>query len=121
MPPTRRFLLVSGVALLAAGCAATPMLLASDDTWPELEPIGVTTDRHGLKVRVASKGCSAKADFVFRLDRDAGRAVLAFARRRLETCRFGEAGTVDLAFSYEELGLRRGERFEVANPIRSSR
>jgi hypothetical protein len=118
MSPSRRSLLVFGVALVVAGCATTPMLLASDLTWPELEPVGVTADRHGVTVRVASKGCAAKADFVFRLDRGAGGTVLAFARRRLETCRFGEAGVVDLVFSYEELGLRRGERFAVANPAR---
>lgn len=118
MSPSRRSLLVCGVALFAAGCATRPSLVAPGQTWPELEAVGVTTGRHGLTVRVASKGCAAKADFVFRLDRGAGGAVLAFARRRLETCRFGEAGVVDLVFSYEELGLRRGERFEVANPSR---
>jgi hypothetical protein len=118
MPPSRRSLLACGVALFAAGCATTPSRVASDQTWPELEAVGVVAGREGLTVRVASKGCAAKADFVFRVDRAGGKAVLAFARRRLETCRFGEAGIVDLAFSYEELGLRRGERFVVANPSR---
>lgn len=116
MPPSRRSLLVSGLALIAAGCATRPSLLTSDQTWPELEPVGVTARRGGLTVRLASKGCTVKADIVFRLDRAGGGTVLAFARRRLETCRFGEVGTTDLVFSYEELGLRRGERFEVANP-----
>ena len=76
----------------------------------------VTAGRDGLTVRVASKGCATKADVVFHLDRSGGKAVLAFARRRLETCRFGEVGTTDLAFSYEDLGLKRGERVVVANP-----
>ena len=83
--------------------------------------MAVTATREGLTLRVASVGCAAKADFVFRLDRTDGKTVIAFARRRLETCRFGVPGTVDLAFSYEELGLRRGERYRVANPSPSSR
>jgi hypothetical protein len=116
MPPSRRSLLVSGFALLAAGCATQPRLVMSNETWPELEPVAVSAGHDGLTVRVTSKGCAAKADFVFRVDRAGGRAVLAFARRRLETCRFGEVGTVDLVFSYEELGLKRGERVVVANP-----
>ncbi len=118
MQPSRRSLLVSGLALSAAGCATRPSLLVSDETWPELEPLGVTAGREGLSLRLASKGCTVKADIVFRVDRVAGGTVLAFARRRVETCRSGEAGTVDLAFSYEALGLRRGERFKVANPSR---
>lgn len=116
MPPTRRSLLVSGVALLAAGCATRPSLVASDQSWPELEAVRVTAGRDQLIVSVASKGCAARADFVFYVDRTGGTVVLAFARRRLETCRFGEAAEVELVFSYDELGLKRGERFAVANP-----
>ena len=83
--------------------------------------MGVTTGRHGLTLHMASQGCATRADVVFRLDRSSGGAVIAFARRRLETCRLGEPGTVDLMFSYDELGLRPGERFVVANPITPSR
>lgn len=122
MPLSRRFLLAGGVALTVAGCATRPGLVTSGQTWPELEPLlGVTATREGLRIRVASKGCAVREDFVFRLDRSGGKAVVAFARRRLETCRFGETAAADLAFSYEELGLRRAERFEVANPITPSR
>lgn len=93
------------------------MLVASDQAWPELESLlDVATTREGLTIRVASKGCAVRGDFVFRVDRAGGRAVVAFARRRLETCRFGETGTADLVFSYEELGIRRGERIVIANP-----
>jgi hypothetical protein len=116
MPLSRRSLLVSGLALLAAGCATRPSLMTSGETWPELEPVAVSAGHDGLVVQLVSKGCVARADVVFHVDRASGKAVLAFARRRLETCRFGEVGTVDLAFSYEALGLKRGERFVVANP-----
>ncbi|WP_421737132.1 hypothetical protein [Caulobacter sp.] len=113
---SRRSILASGLALIATGCATRPSLMASHESWPELETVAVTAGREGLTVRFASRGCTVKADIVFRLDRVGGRTVLAFARRRLETCRFGDVGTVDLVFGYEELGLRRGERFVVANP-----
>ena len=118
--PSRRSLLTTGLALVVGACATRPSLIVSspDQAWPELEPMAVTAGRDGLTVRMASKGCAAKADVVFRVDRTAGKAVVAFARRRLETCRFGEVGTADLAFSYEELGLKRGERVVVANPRR---
>jgi hypothetical protein len=116
---TRRTALVTGMALLATACATRPELSLSDEAWPGLETLpAVTAGREGLTVRVASKGCATRADFVFRVDRSNGRAVVAFARRRLETCRIGEAGFVDLTFSYAELGLRRGERIVVANPVR---
>lgn len=121
MPPSRRSLLVCGAALLATGCATRPRLLASEQIWPELETLlAVTAGREGLTVRVASRGCATRADVVFRVDRSDGRAVVAFARRRLETCPPAEAGFVDLVFSYDELGVRRGERIVVANPVSPS-
>ena len=116
MQPSRRSLLVCGASLFAAGCATRPSLVAASRTWPELEPVGVTAGREGLTVRVASRGCAAKADFVFHVDRAQRDVVIAFARRRIETCRSGQAGGVDLVFGYDELGLKRGERFTIANP-----
>jgi hypothetical protein len=77
--------------------------------------LAVDAGADGLTIRVRSTGCAAKADFVFRVDREAGHAVVAFARRRLETCR-GRPGVTDLTFSYDELGIARGERFVIANP-----
>lgn len=113
---SRRGLLWTGLALTAAGCVTRPSLVASDQGWPELEPVDVTAGRDGLTLLMASQGCTGRSDVTFYLDRTQKTAVLAFARRRLETCRFGKAGVIDLEFSYNELGLRRGERFKVANP-----
>lgn len=109
----------AGVALGLAGCATTPALLAAapDETFPELEPLlAADAGPDALTIRVTSKGCAAKADFVFRLDRKAGHAVVAFARRRLETCK-GGADSVQLRFGYDELGVARGERIVIANPL----
>ena len=110
--------MLAGAALILAGCATTPRLVPGE-TWPELEPLlAVSLSRRMVIVRIESRGCADRADMVFRVDRKDGRAVVAFARRRLETCK-GPKGWADLTFSYEELGLRRGERIVIANPVLS--
>lgn len=119
--PSRRGFVFASVAVGLAGCATTPALLAPTpgETFPELEPLlAAAAGADSLTIRVKSKGCAAKADFVFRVDRKAGHAVVAFARRRLETCK-GPAGQVELRFGYDELGVGRGERIVIANPVLS--
>ncbi len=117
--PSRRGFVFAAAALTLAGCATTPVLVAGE-TLPELEPLLAARAGAGaLTIRVRSRGCAAKADFVFRVDRRDGRAVVAFARRRLETCK-GPVGVADLVFRYDELGLTRGERIVIANPISPS-
>lgn len=110
--------MIAGAALALSGCATTRSRLLSagpGETQPELEPLAVVDAAGALAIRVRSKGCTAKADFVFRVDRKAGHAVVAFARRRVETCK-GPMGLADLRFSYEELGLKPGEPVVLANP-----
>lgn len=120
---SRRGFVVAGAGLILAGCATAapgwPVLATAggDELWPELEPLlAVQARPEGLRIRVASQGCATKADFVFRVDRKTDHAVVAFARRRLETCR-GPKGAADLVFGYEELGLATGERVVVANRV----
>jgi hypothetical protein len=110
--------MLAGATFALAGCATTPRLV-SGETWPELEPLlAISLGRHAVTIRIESRGCANRADMVFRVDREGGRAVVAFARRRLETCK-GPTGWADMTFSYEELGLRRGERIVIANPVLS--
>jgi uncharacterized lipoprotein YajG len=119
---SRRGFVLAGAALVLAGCATPPALMAAapGESWPELEPLlAVNAGNDVLRIRVKSKGCAAKADFVFRVDRRDGHAVVAFARRRLETCK-GPAASADLTFSYSELGLTSGERIVIANPVTPS-
>ncbi|USQ97535.1 hypothetical protein [Caulobacter sp. RL271] len=119
---SRRGFVLAGTALGLAGCATMPVLTAAapGETFTELEPLlAVEARPDALVIRVTSKGCATKADFVFHVDRQRGRAVVAFARRRLETCK-GPAGTLELRFGYDELGLTRGERIIIANPISPS-
>lgn len=111
--------MLAGAALTLAGCATTPALLAAapGEAFPELEPLlAAQAGSDALTIQVTSKGCAAKADFVFRVERKAGHAVVAFARRRLETCK-GPTGSATLTFSYAELGLTQGERIAIANPL----
>ncbi len=110
--------MLSGAAFVLAGCATTPRLV-SGETWPELESLlMVSLERRAVTIRIESRGCANRADMVFRVDRKDGRAVVAFARRRLETCK-GPKVWADMTFSYEELGLKRGERVLIANPTAS--
>ena len=113
--------MLAGSAAALAGCATTarPVLLpaAPDETWAELEPLAIVeTGADSLTIGVRSEGCAAKTDFVFRVDRRAGHAVVAFARRRVETCK-GPVGRVNLRFGYDELGLQPGEPVVIANPL----
>ena len=110
--------MLAGAAVSLAACATAPrLILTGDDRYPELEPLlSVDAGAKTLMIRVRSQGCASKADFVFRVERDRGRAVVAFARRRLETCR-GERGEATLSFSYAELGVSARDRIVVANPI----
>lgn len=115
---SRRGFVLAGAAFTLAGCATTPRLVAGD-TWPELEPLlAVALGRRAVTIRIESLGCADRANMVFRVDRKADRAVVAFARRRLETCK-GPKGWTDMTFSYEELGLKRGEQIVIANPMKS--
>lgn len=115
---SRRGFVLVGAAFALAGCATSPRLV-SGETWPELEPLlAVSLGRHAVTIRIESRGCAERANMVFRVDRKDGHAVVAFARRRLETCA-GPKGWVEMTFSYEELGLRHGERIMIANPVLS--
>jgi len=113
----RRSLLFGFAALALAGCATTTVVAPGAGP-AELEPIyGVRADRGGLTVRVASNGCTAKADFAFFVERKGGATTVAFARKRLDRCRAFVASGAELAFSYEELGLTGREPVFVLNPL----
>lgn len=118
---SRRGFVLAGSAVVLAGCATTarPVLLpaAPDETWAELEPVTIVqTGADALTIGVQSRGCAAKTDFVFRVDRRDGHAVVAFARRRLDICK-GAVGQASLRFGYDELGLHPGEAVVIANPV----
>lgn len=123
MIPHRRGLLATGLLLALGGCAGRGMLLVAGATGEtaELEPLkAVTAGSSGLTLRVASSGCTHKADFAFYVDRAASPPTVAFARKRLDTCR-AEAGEVELSFSYAELGVAGQGRLAVLNLVETTR
>ena len=115
---SRRFLLSGTLAL--AGCASLPRpeRYPAAGPYPELEPLRlVRTGPEGLLIKVASRGCEGRPDIVFHVERRGGVAAVAFARRRLQTCRGNPPGWVEVAFSRAELGLAAGEPVFVLNPL----
>ena len=115
---SRRFLLSGTLAL--AGCASLPRpeRYPAAGPYPELEPVRlVRTGPEGLLIKVASRGCEGRPDIVFHVERRGGVAAVAFARRRLQTCRGNPPGWVEVAFSRAELGLAAGEPVFVLNPL----
>lgn len=71
----------------------------------------------GLVIEVASRGCEGRPDLVFHVERRGGVAAVAFARRRLQTCRGAPPGWVEAAFSRQDLGLSAGEAVFILNPL----
>ena len=116
----RRALLAGGLILAATGWAGWPDAEAIAQPGLEiLEPVyAVIATPQGLTIRVASRGCTTKPDFVFYVSRKPEGVSVAFGRRSVETCKPAkEAGHVDLIFSYAELGVSAGTPLSVLNPV----
>jgi hypothetical protein len=118
----RRSLFAGLGALTLCGCVSRPAPLpvaVSPGAGPaELEPVyAVSASRQGLSVRVASNGCTSKADFAFFVERRGGATTVAFARGRLDSCRTIRAGHADLEFSLAELGIAADTPVFVLNPF----
>ena len=112
----RRGFLFSTLAL--AGCATTATVLSSGLVLGELEPLyGLRSGRRALTVRVATNGCTDRADFVFYVERTSDVARLAFARRRVDGCRGSGWDRIDLRFTWADLRIRRGTPVQLLNPI----
>ena len=118
---TRRFLMMASVAALLAGCAivpSPPILAPAGAPLAELEPLyAAEAGRRELTIKVASNGCTTKADFAFYVERQGEAVTLAFGRRRLDGCQSLVAGHVELAFSYAELGLEPRDPVFLLNPL----
>jgi len=116
----RRALLLGVVTLAAGGWAGGPRAEPEPPDLAALEPLyAVFAAPQGLTIRVASQGCTAKADFAFYVDRKpGGGAAIAFGRKSLDICKTAKAGGhADLVFSYAELGLSADAPLAVLNPI----
>lgn len=84
----------------------------------ELEPLyRADAGRDALTISVPSNGCTAKADFVFHLERRGEAVTLAFARKRLDTCKSFAMGKTELAFTWAELGVEPRTPVFLLNPL----
>lgn len=127
--PTRRFVLTAAALVLLAGCATStttttsptrPKTVIAPATTPlgELEPLyGAEAGRGGLIIRVASNGCTTKADFAHFVERRDGAVTLAFGRKQLDQCKSFAMGQASLVFTFEELGLAPGAPVFLLNPL----
>lgn len=119
----RRVFVLAAVGVLGVlgGCATAPRTLRfapAGAALGELETIyGARAGREALTVRVASHGCTAKADFAFYVERKGEALTLAFGRRRLDACRSLAAGTTELTFTWAELGVPPGAPVVLLNPL----
>ncbi len=93
---------------------ATPALAY---TVPPIEPIyGVTVGPQGVTVRLASHGCTTKADLTVAVSKDPPRPMVLFARKRPDACT-APVTPVEVVYTFEELGLEPGQAFSLANPL----
>ena len=115
---TRRLLLAGTLAL--AGCASLPRPEPYPATgpFPELEPVRlIRIGPQDLSLEVASRGCGLRPDLTFFVERRGRVATVAFARRRMQTCRDTSAIWVEVVFSRKELGLSADEPIFLLNPL----
>jgi hypothetical protein len=89
---------------------------------PPLMPVyGVSTDSRGVTVELQPAGCNTvKSDFTVAISRAVDRPTILFARRSasssLVACK-DQPRTVALTWSYDDLGLKPGQPFSLANPL----
>jgi hypothetical protein len=115
----RRVLIIAGLSLLA-GCATVPrpIVAPAPSALGELEPLySAQAGREAITIRVASNGCTRKADFAFFLERKGEAVTLAFGRRRVDVCRSFATGHTDLTFTYAELGVAPRTPVFILNPF----
>lgn len=118
---TLRTICIAAVAALgASGCALLPFGReeAVVRVMPgQLEPIHAAAITRDLAVFwVSSNGCTDKDDLTPVIDRAGDGSTITLRRIDEDTCDRPMAEGVEIIWSFEELGLRPGERVSVNNP-----
>jgi hypothetical protein len=78
--------------------------------------MGMTHDRQGITFQVASGGCTSKDNFEMRI-LETYPAQLDLVKIVPDYCEAFFAYGTKVFFSYEELGLKSGDRFIISNHI----
>lgn len=120
MAPDRRRLLAVGLLLALGGCAGrggVTLVVRPGREVGELEALrGAVAGPTGLLLKVASTGCTTKADFAFYVGHDGRGETIAFARKRLDVCHAAPS-VVEVGFSYDELGIAGAGKVRLLNPV----
>ncbi len=113
----RRLFVLASLAL--GGCATVGVTpVGPPAPLAELEPLySARATAEGLAIRVASRGCTAKPDFAFYIERRAGASTVAFGRRHVDICKASPGQTDELTFSWAELGLDPKAPVFLLNPV----
>ncbi|MFZ3229112.1 MAG: hypothetical protein WA160_02820 [Pseudobdellovibrio sp.] len=84
----------------------------------KLEPLfGFMQNKDGLVFQVYSGGCTDKNNFEIRSENKNGILAVGLYRIAADFCKAYFPYGVLLQYSYQELGIRRGERFDLTNVI----
>lgn len=111
----RRCFVLAAFAL--GGCATLGPPVAAPGPLAELEPLfAVRASDEGLTIRLASAGCTAKPDLAFFVERRAGAATLAIARKHVDVCK-ARHGQAEVMFTWPELGLEPRSPVFLLNPL----
>lgn len=96
--------------------------LASESYKVRREPLlGYIHDRQGVTFQVFSGGCTDKSDFLVYFETQNGQLAMNLYRNRPDNCRAYYPYGIYLHYTYAELRLNKGQRFQISNPIVSSR
>jgi hypothetical protein len=83
-----------------------------------LMPIyGVTVSAAGVTVRVPASACVRKSDFTVAVLRRDPQSMVLFTPKRPQGCGPVGPGHTDLTYALNDLGLKSGESFILANPL----
>jgi hypothetical protein len=86
-------------------------------TVPPIEPVyAVRVDQAGVTVRMASNGCTRKSDLTVAVAKTTARPLLLIARQHPDLCQ-AASRAVEIAWTFQDLGLAADEPFNLANPL----
>jgi hypothetical protein len=109
----------SVIAWAALALLAGPALAQPQAAPPEPMPLyGVTVGAAGVTFRAPrSNACPARSDYTVAVLKRQPQDMLLLSSRRAGQCPQTGAGHIDLAYGFEDLGLKPGQPFVLANPL----